>query len=290
MIWYLPERFATKPQPLSRKLMELYYRLIPRYAARRASSIVTVSQASKQEIVRDLNVSPDRVFVTHEAANQIYEPIRDEERIRAIRSKYNLDCKFILAIGSADPRKNIVNLVQAFGIMPEALRAEFKLAIVWTHPLLTSNLALKIKELGLAGQIRFLHSVSDEDLVLLYNVSSLFVFPSLYEGFGLPLLEAMACGTPVVAADNSSIPEVAGDAALLFKAQDAQSIADTMTRVLTNDTVRLDLVQKGLVRARDMTWDKCARQTVDIYKQALYQASSIEKKKVSSNILYQKGP
>jgi glycosyltransferase involved in cell wall biosynthesis len=291
MIWYFPERYATKPQPPGRRMMELYYRLVPRYAAFHASSIVTVSQASKQEIVQDLHLSADRVFVTYEAARRIYQPVRDEERIRAIRSKHNLNDKFILAIGSADPRKNISTLVNAFGIMPDALRAEFKLVVVWTHPFLTPSLALRIKELGLENQVRFLQSVSDEDLVLLYNVSSLFVFPSLYEGFGLPLLEAMACGTPVVAADNSSIPEIAGDAALLFEAHDAQAIADTMTRVLTNDALRLGLAQKGLGRAEAMTWDKCARQTVDVYRQALRQASSIEKKKaISKNILYQKGP
>lgn len=271
-IWNSPEKYSNDKSRFSgRTLMELYYRLVPRYVARHASNIITVSEASKQSIVQDLGVSTDRVFVTYEAAGQIYKPIDDRQRIQAIRSKYNLNSKFILAIGSADPRKNIATCIEAFSLLSSNLREEYQFVIVWAHSLLAPKLTGQIQELRLTNQVRFLESVSDEDLFLLYNVSSLFVFPSLYEGFGLPLLEAMACGTPVAAADNSSIPEIAGDAALLFDAHDAQAIADTLSRALTDEEQRRCLKQKGLTRAGDFTWERCARQTIDVYAQTLRQ-------------------
>lgn len=270
MIWLFPEKFSrAKSASIQRKMMEWYYRFVPKSAVQQASTVLTVSQAAKESIVQHLGISPEHVWVTHEAANHIYRPVDDKTQIEAIRSKYHLSSEFILAIGSADPRKNMTRLVQAYALLPTTVRERYKLVIVWTHHLLAADLADQIKELGLDNQVQFVKQVSNEDLVLLYNAASLFVFPSLYEGFGLPLLEAMACGTPVVAANNSSIPEIVGDAALLFEAEDINTMADVMTRVLTDQTQLESLAQKGLERASGFSWEKCARQTLAGYQQAL---------------------
>lgn len=270
MIWLFPEKFSrAKSRSLQRKLMEWYYRFVPKSAVQHASTILTVSQAAKDSIIQHLGISPEHVLVTHEAANHIFRPVDDKQQIEAIRSKYQLSSEFILAIGSADPRKNMTRLVQAYALLPTTVRDRYKLAIVWTHHLLAADLADQIKELRLDNQVQFVKQVSNEDLVLLYNAASLFVFPSLYEGFGLPLLEAMACGTPVVAANNSSIPEIVGDAALLFEAEDINMMVEIIAQVLTNQTLHRSLAQKGLERAGSFSWENCARQTLLGYQQAL---------------------
>jgi glycosyltransferase involved in cell wall biosynthesis len=246
--------------------MEWYNRVVPRYAARRASAIITVSHAAKNSIVEYLKPDDDHIFVTHEAANPIFKQIKDEQRITAVRRKYNLPSNFILAIGSADPRKNVSQLVSAYSLLSNELRERFQLVLVWTHSFLAHELSEQIARLQLSNHVHFLESVSNDDLVSLYNAASLFAFPSLYEGFGLPPLEAMACGAPVVAAANSSIPEIVGDAALLFNAQDVEGMADTLRRVLTDVSLRKAMIKKGIERATIFSWDRCACETIDVYE------------------------
>lgn len=270
MIWFFPERFSKgSPSSGKRKLMGWYYRFVPHFAARRAAALLTVSQAAKESIVRHLGLPPSQIFVTHEAAGHIYRRVDDPEKIEALRQKHNLVSDFILAIGSADPRKNIATLVRAYALLPTFLQEQYQLAIVWTHNLLAADLAEQIEALDINSRLQFLERVSDEELVLLYNAASLFVFPSLYEGFGLPLLEAMACGTPVVAANNSSIPEIVGEAALLIEAEDTEAMAGTIARVLVDEILRTVLIEKGLKRAASFSWTKCARQTVAVYRRVL---------------------
>lgn len=267
MIWAFPERFLQSSSPSAkRKLMEWYNRVIPRYAIKVASAIITVSNAARKSIKEHLKLDDDHIFVTHEAPNPLFKQIKDEQCIASVRDKYNLPANFILAIGSADPRKNISRLVQAYSRLPRELQETFQLAIVWTHSFLAHELSEQIEKLQLANRLTFLESVPNSDLVSLYNAASLFAFPSLYEGFGLPPLEAMACGAPVVAADNSSIPEIVGDAALLFNAQDVDEISNGIRRILTDGTLRAIMSKKGVERAASFSWDKCARETINVYK------------------------
>jgi glycosyltransferase involved in cell wall biosynthesis len=217
-----------------------------------------------------LGLNAEQVFVTHEAASPSFRHLEDGHHLAAIRHKYALPADFILAIGSADPRKNISTLVEAYSLLPLELQAKHHLAIVWTHSLLADQLSKKIESLALVKYVRFLSHVPTEDLVLLYNAASLFVFPSLYEGFGLPPLEAMACGTPVAASDNSSMPEILGNAALLFDAKLPESIGGAMQLALTeSDACRAQRSQNGLERARSFSWDRCAVETLEIYRRAL---------------------
>lgn len=270
MIWRFAEKFSgRKPTSGKRQLMDWYYRWVPQVAARNAAAIITVSNASKDSIREHLGVPPDRVFVTYEAASPIYRPLKDMEQLAVLRRKYDLPPHFVLAMGSADPRKNIATLVRAYARLPEELQAKYPLAIVWTHRFLAASLEEQIAALGLREGVRFLERVSDDDLVGLYNAAALFVFPSRYEGFGLPLLEAMACGTPVVAANNSSIPEIVGDAARLVNAESALAIADAITELLTDLALRRTLVEYGFKRAAGFSWDRCARETIAVYRKAV---------------------
>jgi glycosyltransferase involved in cell wall biosynthesis len=270
MIWFFTKAFARKkPWSAQRKVMDMYYRFIPARSARDAEAVLTVSQAAKDSIVQHLGLPDEKIFVTYEAANSIYRQVDDAEQIEAVRKKYKLNSEFILAIGSADPRKNVSTLARAYSLLPGNLQQRFLLVIVWTHHFLSSEVSEQIETLGLGDRVIFLQHVPDENLALLYNAASLFVFPSRYEGFGLPLLEAMACGTPVVAANNSSIPEVTGDAAKLVAADDAESMAKQIGQLLTDQALRESLTKKGLERASGFSWMNCGQQTLEVYEKVL---------------------
>lgn len=269
-IWWFPVKLnlARQGSP-GRELMRWYYRLIPELATRRAVIVLTVSQTAKESIIHRLGVSSDHVVVTPEAGGDIFRRVEDPQMIDAVSKKYALHSSFILGIGSADPRKNMETLVRSYAQISPELREQYHLAIVWTHPLLAGNVAEQVRNLGLTHYVHFLLDVPNEDLALLYNAASLFVFPSRYEGFGLPPLEAMACGTPVISANNSSLPEITGDAALLVDAEDANGMTAKMTQILTDQAVHNALREKGIARAALFSWDRCARQTVHAYQQAV---------------------
>lgn len=270
MIWYSPPKNSAKgSNSLKRNLMNRYYYFVPQYAARNASLIITVSQASKDRIVQILGIPEEKVFVTYEAANPMFHQICDSERIDAVRKKYNLSTDYIMAIGSADPRKNIATLVRAYAQLPAHLKANFQLVIIWTNLLIAEKLMELVNDLELKDQVRFLSQISNDDLVLLYNAASLFVFPSLDEGFGLPLLEAMACGTPIVAANNSSIPEIVQDAALLAEAHLPLSLSEKIVECLTEQSIRNTIIHNGLIRVNNFSWQNCARLTLEVYQRAL---------------------
>ncbi|MCU0492448.1 MAG: glycosyltransferase family 4 protein [Chloroflexaceae bacterium] len=265
MIWRNPARF-NQGAPVSgkRRLMELYHRYIPVLAARRAAHIITVSHAAKADIVAELGLPAERVTVTHEAAKPLFWPRTSAEQQR-VQQTYGLDSSYVLAIASADPRKNLATLLRAYA----RLHPRHQLAVVWTHRFLSEATAALVQELGITQQVRFLEGVHDADLAALYSGAALFVFPSRYEGFGLPLLEAMACGTAVVAANNSSIPEIVGDAALLFNADSPEQLAAMLHQGLENQALQAELRRHGLARAASFSWERCARETMAVYQQVV---------------------
>lgn len=270
MIWFFAEKFSSgKPRSVQRRLMDGYYRVVPQLVVHRAAAILTVSQAAKNDIIQHLGLAPDQIIVTCEAASPVFHHIDDVSRIEKIRCRYDVNSPFILGIGSADSRKNIPTLIKAYSLLPVTLRAMYRLVIVWTHDLMEAELGKQVAQMNLIDDVRFVRQVTNEDLALLYNAASLFAFPSLYEGFGLPLLEAMACGTPIVTANNSSIPEIVDDAALLVEAKDAKAIADAIASVLTDEAIYATLKQRGSKRAAAFSWEKCARETLTAYRQVL---------------------
>ncbi|MBV9848274.1 MAG: glycosyltransferase family 4 protein [Armatimonadetes bacterium] len=248
-------------------IMDWYYRHVPERAARTAGAVVTVSQSARDSIVRGLGLPPERVHVTHEAAGPRFRPVADADALARVRLKYDLPGPFLLAMGSADPRKNVAGLLRAYAALPPARQELCPLAVVWANPHLAPSLADLAATLGVGARLRFLQGVEDADLVLLYNAATLFVFPSHHEGFGLPLLEAMACGTPVVAADNSSLPEIAGDAALLIDSHDDAALTAALARALADPDLRADMAAKGRAQAARFSWARCARDTVAVYRE-----------------------
>lgn len=249
-----------------RWVMWLYNRYVAQLAAKRADHIIAVSHATKADVVSQLGISADKISVVHNAIKPVFQPNVGETQAGDLRRRHGLDKDFVLGIGSADPRKNMVGLVSAYAKLSREQRSRYQLVIVWTHSLLQNELLNLIDRSGIRDQVRFLERVPDKDLALLYNLATLFVFPSHYEGFGLPPLEAMACGTPVVAARNSSIPEVVGEAGLMVDATDFGALALAMERVLDDPALQAELVQKGLERARYFSWERLGRQTLKVYE------------------------
>lgn len=276
MIWYYPTKYSKDGHRLGkRKLMEWYYRIIPRLSARKATAIITVSNASKQSIARYLKIPERRLFVTYEAPANVFRPINKMGAIESVRNKYNLGSKYILGLGSADPRKNINALVRAYAMLPISLRGQYQLAIIWNHKSLEFSSSVEAEKAGIFDQLRFLENVNDDDLATLYGLATVFVFPSLEEGFGLPPLEAMACGAAVLAANNSSIPEIVGNAALMFDANYPSELADLLAKVLSDSELRNEMREMSIQRAGDFSWRKCAHETIEVYKQAMIMSDVI---------------
>jgi glycosyltransferase involved in cell wall biosynthesis len=256
----LPERY-----PRGRRL---YFRSISWAAARAADMLVCPSQAVRNDIVRILHVPPDKVRPIAEAAAPAFHPIDDSALLDGLRYKYLLPDRFILSVGSLEPGKNRTTLLKAFAELRRR-GVEQKLVVAgqraWKYG---ADLRLA-EDLGLKGEVIFTGYIAPEEMPVLYNAADLFVFPSLYEGFGLPVLEAMACGVPVVASNVSSIPEVTGDAALLVDPRDDGALCDAMERILKNGDLRATLRQRGLERAVTFSWEKAASETIEVYEEAL---------------------
>lgn len=240
-----------------------YYRLALQIALNRSARIITDSIFSRDEIVKYMSVPREKIQVIYLAAGEEFVPLRDPVLQRITAQKFGLLRPFVLTIGGNEPRKNIDRLVNVFQHLCKNPGVD--LAVVggsWRGTKLREN----IKGVN---NIFFLGPVDQQELVSLYNMAELFVFPSLYEGFGLPVLEAMACGTPVAASNTSSIPEVAGDAAMLFDPQDEEEMSKIITGILGSRETREELSLKGLERAKMFTWENTLAQTMEVYKEVI---------------------
>lgn len=249
-----------------------YMRLVSA-AARRAQAIITVSTASKLDIARALNVPPERIHVVYNAVDRGFHPVDDERSLNAVREAHGIEGDFLLYFGGFDVRKNVERVVRAYHQARESFEQPCRLVIAGAmslvgHPLYPDPRAV-IAALGLEGEVVVAGRISEDEKPLLYSAALGFVFPSLYEGFGLPVLEAMACGTPVITSNVSALPEVAGDAALLVDPNSVEAIAGEMVRLVNDASLREELRGRGLQRARQFDWEASAARTLDIYRQAL---------------------
>lgn len=251
------------------------YSALVRWTTARTQAIVADSECSRRDILRLLGYAEDRISVVYLAASSIYKRMQNRDDLAECRAGFGLPETFILYLGGLDVRKNVPRLLRAFAELLRQrgtglpLPADLKLAIVGqprsSGPVFP-DLEAEIQRLGIERDVVFLGVVSPKTSVLLYNAAALFVFPSLYEGFGLPPLEAMSCGLPVVCSKASSLPEVVGEAALLVDPTSEGDLAQAMARVLTDLALRAELTERGLRRAAGFSWRRAAEQTLDVYR------------------------
>ncbi len=244
-----------------------YYGQIHR-AVRRADHILTDSHWTRQDVITALGVSPERVTTVHLAANPVYRPITDHQEVRRTVSGYGLPSDFIIFVGTLEPRKNVSTLLKAFHRLREQ-GYKLHLAIVGRKGWLYEDIFSTLTQLKLADYVHFLENTPNEDLARLYNAAQCLALPSYYEGFGLPPLEAMACGTPVVVSNRASLPEVVGDAGLLIDPDRPEELSAALVRVLDDGELRATLHRRGLKRASEFSWARAAHETLSVYEQVL---------------------
>jgi glycosyltransferase involved in cell wall biosynthesis len=260
------------PEYAWRKISRVYFGLVSA-GARRAQAVITVSECSKQDIMKILGLGPERIHVIGNAVDASLYPVRDAWLLANVRERYGIAPRFVLYFGGFDMRKNVPRLIEAYARLPEALRREYQLVIAGRyqylgHPLYPDPRET-VRRLSLEGNVVFTGQIREQDKAPLYSAATVFAFPSLYEGFGMPVLEAMACGTPVVTSNVSALPEVAGAAGLLVNPYEPAAISDALAELLESAARRDDLARRGLERARRFTWPQVAEQTVRVYKQIL---------------------
>ncbi len=251
-----------------------YLRLFTRISCRRAARIIAVSEHTRADVIRLYQVTAERVEAVPHGVDARFFP-RPADEIARFRHTRALPEHFILFVGTLEPRKNLVRLIEAFSNLKSRVAsrklqvAGLKLVLVGGKGWYYDQVFATIERLDLKDQVIWAGYVFPDDLPWWYNSAEVFALPSRYEGFGLPLLEAMACGTPVVTSTASSLPEVAGDAALVAPPDDVDALADALYRVLTDDALRQELCARGLARAATFTWEATARRTAAVYRHAL---------------------
>ena len=277
-------RFPESHTPAQRR----YLRLSTRWSARAASQLIAISHTTRDDLVRYVGAPPAKISVVHHGVSPRFQPVEDQELIAATQAKYGITPPYFLYVGTIQPRKNLARLLEAFASATRdwsvetgarAPSAQFPAAPLSAGKGFTPQLVIAGKRGWLTGEIerqsaqlfglnspavRFTGYIADQDLPALLSGALAFVFPSLYEGFGLPLLEAMACGTPVLASATSALPEIAGDAALLIDPEDTAAIAAGLARLARDAALRDDLRARGLARAAQFTWKRCAEETLAV--------------------------
>jgi glycosyltransferase involved in cell wall biosynthesis len=252
--------FPANFPPISR----FYWNRWLPHTVRWADRIIAVSEHTRRDLIQLLGIPAERIEVVYEGVSKIFRPLEDQVALEAVRQKYGLPLDIILYVGTIEPRKGLDTLISAYA----ALAAEIPhdLVIVGKRGWYTEPLFRQVVALGLCYRVHFTDYVADEDLPGLYNLAALFVYPSRYEGFGLPPLEAMACGVPVICSKAASLPEVVGEAAMLFPPDDPHTLAEAMYQVLGDEELNAWMRERGLNRAKLFTWEETARRTAEIYE------------------------
>lgn len=259
---HLPETFNRRSRA--------QLRLTVRRTARNAARILTLSEFSRRDIIDTYKIDPERISVTPAAAPPNFAPVTDETELRRIRTAYGIERDYILALGSIQPRKNLVRLIKAYSsLSPGRAQAELPLLVLAGKRGWLESETMRAAEKSKARKdIRFIGYVPDADLPALYSAASCFAYPSYFEGFGLPVVEAMQCGTPVIASDNTSLPEIVADAGVLVDPFDETKIAEALIRLVSKPEDRAHFRARGLERAREFNWKKTAQTTLNAYERA----------------------
>ncbi len=232
-------------------------------SCKQADLILTISENSKKEIAEFMDITKEKIQIAYPAVDHsIFYP---RENIATIKDKYGITGEYLLYLGTLEPRKNITMLIDAFHIIAQKNR-DITLVIAGKKGWQYEDIFSKVTSLKLESRICFTGYVGVEDIPALYSGAVAFIFPSLYEGFGMPPLEAMACGTPVIVSNTSSLPEVVGDAGILVNPKEPENLAFEMNRLLNDTKLRQELSQKGLLRSQAFSWEDSAKKVIDIYK------------------------
>lgn len=241
------------------------------YSVNRADKIITITESSKKDIIKFLDINPSKIEVIYCGVD--YDTFNKsflvDEKYK-VRNKYNLPEGYILYMGTLEPRKNIDSIIEAFALIKKQKDFDnIKLVIAGKKGWLFEDIFNLVDKLNLKDQVIFTDYVDERDKPIIYNMATLFVFPSLYEGFGIPVLEAMASSVPVITSNVSSLPEVAGDAAILVNPKDIEGIAKNMIKILSDDDFKNELVRKGHIQAQKFTWEASAEKLYNVYKEVM---------------------
>ncbi len=257
--------FVRDPDTVMPGMAEYLNRWVPA-SIQRADHVIAVSEATRQDVIEFYKTPPDKITVLYHGVTSEFQPVQEPERLAAVRRRYGLeDRPFVLSVGTIHPRKNYRRLIEAFARVDPAVLLVIVGSKGWSY----AEVFAEVDRLELADRVHFTGYVAEDDLPALYSAADLFVYPSLCEGFGLPLLEAMACGTPVVTSNQSALPEVVDRAGLLVDPYDVEALAGTITALLADPDRRRHLAEIGLARAAAFTWDKTARQLLQLYQKIL---------------------
>ncbi len=259
--------FVHYPETFTPALLRFLNGAVPR-SVQRATHILADSEATRSDLIAVWDTPPEKISVLYSGVHSRFHPITDESELARVRQEYGLTGRpYLLSVGTVQPRKNYRLLIRAFSSIIEQWPHE--LVIAGGNGWLFEETLAEADRLGISDRVRFLGFVDDEDLPALYSGATIFLFPSLYEGFGLPPLEAMACGAPVVVSNASCLPEVVGQAAMQLPAGDEDAWRTALLELLPDNVRRSHMVAAGLIRAREFTWEKAARQLRGIYQELL---------------------
>jgi len=261
--------FERMPETFTRR-GSFQLKLTVRRTAKKAARIATVSEYSRQDLLSIYKLTPEKVVVTYNGVEPSFAPQPSiPNEAEEVRRRFGVSRDFLLAVGSLQPRKNMVRLIRAYARL-RSEREDFRpqLVIVGRKLWLASEIFDEVKRQRWADDVILTGYVADEDLPALYRAARAFVYPSLFEGFGLPPLEAMACGTPVVTSDVSSLPEVTGGAALLIDPNDERALANALIEIVSNERLRAELRERGIAQAKKFTWRDAAEKTLRLYQEA----------------------
>jgi glycosyltransferase involved in cell wall biosynthesis len=253
------------PEYTSNIIYKHHSRWVP-FSAEVSDHIIAVSEQTKEDIIRLLRIPPDKISVIHLAADEQFVPLSETEYLPVLK-KYNLPSKYFLFVGNVEPRKNLTGLIRSFHTIKNAV--EENLVIIGAKGWKYSPIYDLVRELGLNDCVHFTGYVEDADLPAIYNGASVLVLPSFYEGYGLPIIEAMRCGVPVIGSNVSSIPEIIGDAGLLIDPRSIRELSDALMHIVGSSTTRRHFSQLALERSSHFSWRKTAEQTLEVYRKVV---------------------
>lgn len=252
-----------------RKFERFRQRILVPINIKKADKILTVSKYSREDIIKSYNVLPQTIEVTYNGVKPIFKPLENLEKRDEALKHYGISGKFIFFVGRIDARKNISSLIKAFMLLKQKEQIPQQLVISGKEDFLSKQIREEIKISQYRKDIIFTGYLQENYLPLFYNLADVFVYPSLYEGFGFPCLEAMSCGCPLVSSNISSIPEIVNGAGLLINPLDTEELAIAIYRVISNPGLREELKEKGLKQAKQFNWDNTAQKTLEVYKKAI---------------------